>query len=131
MPINNEITNLKRKNDNLDKQRKCAWGKYYGETQDRHKEQLKCFNELKLLNDKLTSAEDKDTMPQFVINEINELYKTQKKKIECPICLENLDKFTLSKCGHKYCEGCLNTLIETTNKCAICRKQLKWKKREV
>ena len=54
-----------------------------------------------------------------------------KKKIECPICLDIIDPENLgiSKCGHKYCKGCLDKQIETTNKCAMCRKTLKYKKR--
>ena len=60
-------------------------------------------------------------------SEIKDIYKTIKKQIECPICLENIeiDDMKFSSCGHKYCETCLNKLkSEDPAKCAICRRKI-------
>lgn len=42
-----------------------------------------------------------------------------KKKVECPICMEN-EKIMGLACGHSLCYGC--TINPKTNNCPICRK---------
>ena len=121
-----EIEKLKTQNKSLEYQRSFAWAKYYSEVRDRHLEQVVQFTTTDVL---LNTIEEQDeAIPQFVVNELNDLHKQLKTAIECPICYEILDNFELSKCGHKYCITCLDKLIETSNKCALCKKQLKWKK---
>ena len=123
---NLEIYNLKKQNISLEKQRKCAWAKYYGEVNDRHEEQLQRFTHTEIL---IKTIEETADLPKNIVNELNDLHKELKKCVECPICYEVLDTFELSNCGHKYCKTCLDKLIDTSNKCALCRKQLKWKKK--
>ena len=50
-------------------------------------------------------------------------------EIECPICFEVIQKgeLEITNCGHKYCKNCYDKLVETTNKCALCKKQIKYK----
>jgi hypothetical protein len=66
-------------------------------------------------------------IPEHLINELKEDMAKLQKKIECPICLEVItpEDLAVSKCGHKYCKGCLETLKEQDNpKCALCRRKL-------
>ena len=58
-------------------------------------------------------------MPPHIVSEMNELHSLLKKSVECPICLDVLDDFVISSCGHKYCKECWDKLIDTTNTCAI------------
>ena len=54
--------------------------------------------------------------------------KTLKKKWNVRFCYNVIepDDMKLTNCGHKYCKTCYDKLIETNNKCAICRKIIKW-----
>ena len=54
--------------------------------------------------------------------------KTIKKKWNVRFCYNVIepDDMKLTNCGHKYCKTCYDKLIETNNKCAICRKIIKW-----
>jgi hypothetical protein len=117
---NRELTNIKNKNKQLEKQRKYAWGKYYEAVEGRHIEQVSNYLMTKSLLEKV------EDIPDFVVKELNDLHKELKKSVECPICYDVLENFKLSNCGHKYCKTCYDKLIDTTNKCALCRKQLKW-----
>lgn len=55
------------------------------------------------------------------LNLINEMYENSPEDIECPVCLDKIEKTELkiTFCGHKYCEKCLKRL----NKCAICLRE--------
>ena len=62
-------------------------------------------------------------LPTHFLIEFEEMTSSLKKKIECPVCLEVIEKgqLEITFCGHKYCETCRSRIVQ----CAICRKQLK------
>jgi len=119
-----EITKLKKQNKSLTQQKKLAWGKYYGElneTMESNKTVVQLFKNLNEINMEI---------PTHLKNEISEMMEKLKMTYECPICLTAIEKedLKITNCGHKYCKGCFDKLLETTNKCAICKKVLVWKK---
>ncbi len=65
-------------------------------------------------------------IPDFLKNELVEMYDKLKKEIACPICFTELksDEIKFSSCGHKFCGECLSKL----DNCAICRKKIYRKK---
>jgi hypothetical protein len=54
----------------------------------------------------------------------NEMIK--KTPCECPICYEPLGETNvcITKCGHKFCIGCLFKHSERSNDCPMCREQI-------
>jgi len=46
---------------------------------------------------------------------------------ECPICYENSDKMAVTKCGHIYCQPCINRWMEAkpNPSCAVCRSSIR------
>jgi len=43
----------------------------------------------------------------------------------CSICLENNNKkYIKLDCGHEFHKTCLTTLLDYSNKCPMCRKQI-------
>lgn len=57
---------------------------------------------------------------------IKGLYKDAKAKIDCPICMCEIDSETLKtgKCGHNFHQDCVDQWIATGNrKCPQCRKK--------
>lgn len=50
-----------------------------------------------------------------------------KKKIDnpCPICFEeNIDTMCVTKCGHIFCDSCINTWLKKFKTCPLCRFKL-------
>lgn len=46
-------------------------------------------------------------------------------KYECPICLEEkCDEACKLKCGHVFCVECFAGLVRTSNRCAMCRRDI-------
>ena len=91
----NQLSNLRRKLTNTDKQRRYAWAKYYDE----------CANEVErllLFIQPMRRAINEERTPTFLINEFEELMEKCKHKYQCSICLEDLKKENLRvvKCGH-------------------------------
>jgi hypothetical protein len=113
---------LKKQNKALEKQKKVGWAKYFASEKENLKQSKIYKAQLDIIKESMV-----DNIPEHIKHEFNEMYKSLKITTECPICLEELDTFELSNCGHKYCKECLDKLIETSNKCCLCRKQLKWK----
>jgi len=75
---------LRRENTSLKKKSKVGWALFYQSNNDYHELFLEYNRRVKELEDKLRD----ESIPQFLINEINELYKDLNKSIECPICYE-------------------------------------------
>jgi len=119
--LKTENKKLQNKNNNLEKAKKYAWGKYYGEMRDNLISQT---NEYKLLEQLNNNIE----IPNNIKLEYCEMLNKLKKNIECPICMTviNPQELSITNCGHKYCKECLDKLIDRTNKCAMCRKKLKY-----
>ena len=46
--------------------------------------------------------------------------------IDCSICLESKENFKTLRCGHQFCNECINKLIEhnTFKNCPICRTSI-------
>jgi hypothetical protein len=57
--------------------------------------------------------------------ESNEMINS-KTSCECPICYEQLGETNvcITKCGHKFCIGCLFRHSERSNDCPMCREQI-------
>lgn len=119
-----------REYKNLIKKSKQGWAAFY-------KTQTECHDlisgqmfRIRMLEKSIEERDaplyEKDHIPDFVVNEIQELLKELKREIECPICLTELksDEIKFSSCGHKYCQDCLSKI----NECAICRKKIYHKK---
>jgi hypothetical protein len=107
------------------KQTSYAWAKYYAECETTHGTDTATYYHLR----SITTIEDPEideVIPPFVLEELTDLLKELKKKIDCPICLDviNAGDIGISKCGHKYCKTCLERLKTTTKKCAICRRKI-------
>jgi hypothetical protein len=43
---------------------------------------------------------------------------------ECIICFNETDNFMIFTCTHKTCHKCLDLLLEQSNKCPICEKDI-------
>ena len=101
-------------------QTKYAWAKYYEERNISHNDDIVEFE----WKTKLVNIEEMENIPIHIVNELKQMIKELKKKIECPVCLTIIDgdDLKISNCGHKYCNKCYDKL----EKCAICRK--KWVK---
>jgi hypothetical protein len=65
-------------------------------------------------------------VPEHIKLELIEMINELKKEIECPVCLSIIptDNLAISRCGHKYCKGCIDTMKERNLNCAICRETL-------
>lgn len=115
--IMNEINQLKRK-------AKMGWACYYQAEERHQREILDLLSNLSILQDGLDKIKktSEEVIPDFITNEIKELYKETKKSIECPICYDiiEVDNLKISNCGHKYCKDCFSKI----NDCAICRKKI-------
>ncbi len=99
------------------KQTAYAWAKFYEASRIQLVSDIEAYNQIDTLPPET---------PDFVLEQLKEFHIQLKKKIECPICLDIIEpeKLGISKCGHKYCDACLEKLKITTKKCAICRKKL-------
>jgi hypothetical protein len=109
------ISSLRTKLWSAEQRRKFAWARYYTETQERLVSDTTQYN----IMTKIPTS----TLPQHIINEIEENTATLRKNIECPVCMTVIEKgkLEISYCGHKYCKDCFKQL----DKCAICRKNFK------
>jgi hypothetical protein len=120
MPSNNLTTQqLQQKITSLEKGKKYAWGKYYGEVNNQLNQNTIQYNTMK---------EFVENIPTHIKDEYIKMLDELKKTIECPICFEVIENnnLQLSNCGHKYCKSCYDRILTETNKCAICKKKLKW-----
>jgi len=42
--------------------------------------------------------------------------------LQCPICMDTIQSECLvTKCGHKYCDKCINQWLEKNSACPYCR----------
>lgn len=46
------------------------------------------------------------------------------QEIECPICYDADANCIVSPCGHRYCEKCIDKIINLNKDCSICRKSI-------
>ncbi|KAI5115222.1 hypothetical protein M0805_004633 [Coniferiporia weirii] len=45
----------------------------------------------------------------------------------CPLCLEQKDELSSTKCGHVFCTRCINHSLEKKRQCPVCRSRVKIK----
>ena len=104
------IASLQTRLNSEKKQKGYAWYRFYEEVKKEHENKI-------VIKEQLENA-----VPNFLTNEIKELYDKLKLEISCPICYEELttEQIQFSNCGHKYCKECLDKL----DKCAFCKKKI-------
>jgi hypothetical protein len=56
--------------------------------------------------------------------------KLESEGRQCPICLEDMvdgtdNQPTITKCGHVFCEECIETVVEEQQKCPMCRRGIR------
>lgn len=102
------------------KKAKYAWGRYFQQR-----------NALFELQREIYYKVQGQTEPSgFLMNFIKELYDKSKVAVECPICLDVIDKdnLTTTNCGHNFHECCLAQLKDTAEgnsvPCPMCRTPL-------
>ena len=124
----NAITRLKN-------QRRYAWSKYFQLLEEHHDLEMRILGAMQQLDRAGTRAEPIDveapppteetvkSIPERVTKEIEEMMGELKKNVECPVCLDVIQKGSLkiTGCGHKFCASCLERL----DTCALCRRKLK------
>ena len=114
------ISQLQNKLRWAKKQTSYAWAKYYEQCNQTHETLVSEHATLTTIQDSNTS------LPQHIINEIEDKMKKLKEQIECPVCLDIIPcgELDITRCGHKYCKECCEKLKQTTHKCAVCRKPI-------
>jgi len=119
---------LQRKLDYAEKRVKFAWAKYYEEIRLNNDRDFRYYQRLK---QNLTTIE----IPEHIKNELKEMAEVLKKKWECPICYDFIEKDNLeiTNCGHFYCKGCLagwkdQQLSQGAEKwrCGVCNYKFKY-----
>jgi len=45
-------------------------------------------------------------------------------QLECPVCLEKMNKVTATTCGHIFCLECIKQAINTNSRCPLCKRRL-------
>ena len=111
--------------DYAKKQTAFAWHKYYEQMRRNLESERAYYQRLNsMVQDRMVEQEEEEE--KYIITQLKELMVELKKKIECPICYEDIDPehLGISKCGHKFCQPCLDRLKTSTKKCAICNKKL-------
>lgn len=108
---------LQRKLNYSKKQTAYAWRQYYEAKMVQLVSDINAYNQVTNLPPET---------PEFVLEQLKDFHIELKKNIECPICLDiiNPEQLGISKCGHKYCNECLDKLKTTSKECAVCRKKL-------
>ena len=130
--------------DRLKRQRAYAWSKYYKELEKNHDQQIQIWRLMAVIRETVlpfglmasgSSADPIDIdaparapdalpeMPNHLTTEFEDMLEKLKKSVECPVCLEPIEKgkLKITGCGHKYCEACFAKI----NKCSICRRKIK------
>jgi len=117
-----QLSAVTRKLETTERARRYAWRQYF----DSERRAL----EVETITYRTFVRVVESDIPEHIINELREDMEALKKEISCPICLDIIDApvLAVSKCGHKYCKTCLDTLKGRPNvddrKCGICRKNL-------
>lgn len=91
-----------------------------------------CKNKIKYQEDKIKLIKDEIThltSRRSHFTSLNDRIKEITKEL-CPICYDHIEKVTLTKCSHIFCEECINeyTKGKTIVECPMCRTQLDIKK---
>lgn len=108
---------LRQKIRKLEFQRRTAWRMYYLECDESHAKDTRIYNLLQKQSDTKNHG-----FPTHLVNEFEELYDQLKKSVECPVCLDVIEKgkLKITACGHKVCIVC----HAKVKKCPLCRRKI-------
>tara|TARA_R110000851_G_scaffold118914_3_gene246482 strand:- start:5269 stop:5658 length:390 start_codon:yes stop_codon:yes gene_type:complete len=125
--LKKEIRSLKAQLKYKEGARRAGFAMFYAEEERNFNMMFSHENKMRTI---LKNAVGENSIPKHIENELKELYEETKKVIECPICLDiiNREDLTLSSCGHKYHKECYKELLEKDGKCAMCRRKIYAKK---
>jgi hypothetical protein len=114
--MSSTLNKLYKQINSLIKQKAFAWAKNYELMDELHEVYI---NQIEQNNQVLVCS---DELPIHLVKELEDATDILKKKVECPICMETIQKGNLkiTGCGHKYCGECFAHI----DKCAICRKKI-------
>ena len=121
------VASWKKKYESAEWRRKLGWAKFYASERERHVENQQAIQSISTLQERLSDAMETQGIPEFVQTELKDMMEILRKKIDCPVCLNEIDPQDISftHCGHKFCSECLDRLkTADPPKCAICRKKL-------
>ncbi|XP_037950197.1 postreplication repair E3 ubiquitin-protein ligase RAD18-like isoform X3 [Teleopsis dalmanni] len=45
-------------------------------------------------------------------------------QVMCPICIAPMTVPVCTKCGHVFCEACINRAVDTSKKCPLCKANI-------
>lgn len=112
--------------ERVNKQRAFAWAKYYEQISGEAGRALVIVNYANVAQGNQAGVRP-ENIPTHITNELYDMACELRKKFECPVCLEQVNKETIqiTFCGHIYCKGCLTEVKALEDpKCSICRKKL-------
>jgi len=116
------LNGWKYKAKSAEKQRRYAWGKYYGEMTERFSSS---YSQVQQVRETL-----KEVIPEHIKAMLKDLIKKAEADIQCPICLDEIagkDDMKVSNCGHFLCAECYDEMKERSDngvvKCPQCRQE--------
>ena len=112
---------LRRQLDWQKKKTKFAWAKFF------EAQRTQLTDDTAQVVRVRTMVQHDEQVPQFIKDELKQLLTELNKRVQCPICLDDMQPSDLgiSNCGHKYCQSCLDTLkAQPDPKCAVCRRKI-------
>ncbi len=117
MPPLTEIQMLRNKVNRLDKEKRFAWFKFFEIQRNELSDNLTQLHQV----EEIIRTE----IPDFVKNQLTDMMKQLRKKVECPVCFDELnpEQIEFASCGHMYCKDCM-PFIKEQKKCAVCRKTI-------
>jgi len=110
----------------MDNRRKMGWAKYFQAENDNHTRQVENYGEQMEV---FSQIEVIESVPQFIKDEMEQMIVKLRLEIECPVCMDIIDaeggQLEITKCGHKFCKGCIARVRETAEPtCPSCRVKL-------
>ena len=79
----------------------------------------------------LTSTKSKSVNPEHKKNAVDGTATLHngdvcvKLKLQCSVCLDDIDQLWSTKCGHVFCKGCIYASIKSTRRCPLCKQTLR------
>ena len=132
MPSNTKsVSQLEKELWKTDQQRKHAWKQYFEIREHMWNERKAKSDQLKELKAQLEQVKEsvgKSDAVEGMLKIIKRQADELKEKLSCPVCNEEelqLDKITVTKCGHIFCSDCLKTWTKDHEDCPICRTKIK------
>ena len=122
--MSGKITITVKEKKALERKAKTGWALYFRADEENYILQEQNYNLIKKMKNVIDTNEA-HKLPTNLEDEIRELYNVLKRKIECPICFDEMssEDFVLSNCycRTKYCKTC----YEKLNECAVCKNKYK------